>query len=137
MPVPIVVGVADVKNRSQKVEDAIEPKQLMLQAIKDALQDAGGSSQKLQSSIDSIAAVRTWTWPYADLLGLLSEELGIKPKYKHYSDHGGNQPCKIFDDAARRIAKGESKVAVVTGGEALASRAYIKIQKQRVYSFKI
>lgn len=134
MPVPIVVGVADVKNRSQKVEDAIEPKQLMLQAINDALKDAGGSSQKLQSSIDSIAAVRTWTWPYADLIGLLSEELGIKPKYRHYSDHGGNQPCKIFDDAARRIAKGESKVAVVTGGEALASCVYIKIPKRRIYS---
>lgn len=134
MPVPVVIGVADVKNRSQRVEDAIEPMQLILQAIQDALKDAGSSFQKLQSSIDSIAIVRTWTWPYPDLVGLLSEKLGVNPKHKHYSDHGGNQPGKIFDDAARRISKGECKVAVVTGGEALASRTYVKIESWDLYS---
>jgi acetyl-CoA acetyltransferase len=124
MPVPVVVGVADVKNRSQEVENAVEPAQLMLRAIEDAFKDAGTSSQKLQSNIDSIAAVRTWTWPYPDLLGLLSEKLGVTPKHKYYSEHGGDKPCKIFGEAARRIARGESRVAVVTGGEALASRTF-------------
>jgi hypothetical protein len=98
--------------------------QLMLNAIGIAIHDTGLSESvaaDLQSQIDSIAIVRTWTWPYPDLPGLLSEKLGIKPSYKHYTDHGGNQPAVIFDNAARRISKGESKVAVVTGGEALAS----------------
>jgi len=135
MSVPVVVGVADVKNASVKVADAVEPMQLMRQAIRAAAEDSGSSSQNLISSIDSLAIVRTWTWPYADLPSLLSEKLGINPKYKHYTEHGGNQPGKIFDDAARRIARGESKVAVVTGGEALASRAYIKLKaSRRMYS---
>jgi hypothetical protein len=129
MPTPIVIGVGDFKNASKDVIQAIEPMQLMLNAIGIAISDTGlpeAAAAKLQAQIDSIAIVRTWTWPYPDLPSLLSEKLGINPSHKHYSDHGGNQPGVIFDDAARRISKGESKVAVVTGGEALASREYIR-----------
>lgn len=122
---PIVIGVGDFKIRSQKIEDALEPMELMLRAIHLALADTSLSSSSLatlQSQIDDISIVRTWTWPYPDLPSLLSKKLGVQPKYKFYSDHGGNQPAKLLDEAARRISKGECKVAVVTGGEALASR---------------
>lgn len=121
---PVIIGVGDVKNRSQKVEDAVEPMQLMLQAIFRALEDHTSKysvTDELKSSIDSVSVVASWTWPYADLPGLLSEKLGIVPRHKIYSEHGGNQPMKLVDEAARRISRGESKVAVVTGGEALAS----------------
>jgi acetyl-CoA acetyltransferase len=122
--IPIVVGVGDIKNRSQKIEDAIEPMELMLQATRNAIEDTGLSdseAKKLQAAIDSVSVVATWTWNYPDLPGLLSEHLGVNPGYKVLSDHGGNSPAKLFDEAARRISFGESKVAVVTGGEALAS----------------
>lgn len=121
---PVVIGVGDIRNKSTKVEDALEPMQLMLQATLNALKDTNLSSssvQKLQSSIDSVSVVKTWTWNYPDLPGLLAEKLGVKPGYKVLSDHGGDSPAKLFDEAARRISLGESKVAVVTGGEALAS----------------
>ena len=124
--IPIIVGVADIKNRSTAVDDAKEPASLMLEAISLAIQDASSSqevSRILQSSIDSIDVVRTWTWPYADLPGLLSEKLGIQPKHRTYSEHGGNQPAKLLDEASQRIASGGSKVAVITGAEALASLA--------------
>jgi hypothetical protein len=122
MLLPVVVGVGDVKNKSERVEDAIEPMQLMLEAVQLAIKDTEVSVATLQSNIDSIDVVRTWTWPYPDLPGLLAEKLGINPRHKHYTDHGGHQPSKVFDDAARRISKGQCKVAVVIGGEALASR---------------
>ncbi|KAJ5599039.1 Thiolase [Penicillium hetheringtonii] len=124
--IPIIIGIADIKNRSAKVEDAREPAALMLEAIHAAIKDASGStanSTKLQSSIDSIDVVKTWTWPYSDLPGLLGQKLGVQPKHKLYSEHGGNQPAKLLDDAARRIATGENQVAVLTGAEALASLA--------------
>lgn len=126
---PVIIGVGDVKNRSQRVEDAIEPMQLMLQATNHALEDATSErsiAEEIKSSIDSVSVVATWTWPYADLPSLLSEKLGIQPWCKIYSEHGGNQPMKLVDEAARRIATGKSQVAVVTGGEALASRTYAK-----------
>lgn len=121
---PVIVGVADVKNRSTKVEDAKEPAQLMLEAINLAIQDANPSfatAQQLKSSVDSVDVVHTWTWPYADLPGLLSEKLGAQPRHKHYTEIGGNQPAKLLDETAIRISSGESNVAVITGGEALAS----------------
>lgn len=128
--VPVVVGVGDVINRSSKAEDAIEPMQLMLQAIHNAIKDTGvpqASTSKLRSKIDSIDVVRTWTWPYTDLPGLLAEQLQVHPHHKHYSDHGGNSPAKLFDAAARRLSTGESKVAVLCGGEALASRKLLHL----------
>lgn len=121
--VPIIIGVGDVRNRDVNI--AKEPATLMLEAIELALSDASPNSvSDLKSAIDSIDVVKTWTWPYPDLAGLLSEKLGVQDsvKWKQYSEHGGNQPGKLFDDAAKRIAKGETKVAVITGGEALASR---------------
>ena len=122
--VPIIIGVGDVVNRSRKVEDAIEPLELMIRAIDKALDDSGlsqSTKSSLQSQVDSLDVVRTWTWPYPDLPGLISKRIGAKPKRQHYTDHGGNQPAYLLDEAARRISKGESKIAVLTGGEALAS----------------
>jgi acetyl-CoA acetyltransferase len=124
---PVIIGVGDVKNRSTAIADAKEPAVLMLEAIQAAINDASSSSSsEIQSAIDSIDVVKTWTWPYPDLPGLLASKLGVDKsvKWKRYSDHGGDKPGKLFDEAARRIAKGKCKVAVVTGGEALASRAY-------------
>ena len=122
---PVIIAIGESKNRPQKVEDAIEPMQLMLKATLNALKDAGlaaTAEKELQSNIDSVSVVATWTWPYADLPGLLSQKLGIQPQHTIYSEQGGNQPMKLVDEAARRILKGESQVAAVTGGEALASR---------------
>ncbi|MCJ1449202.1 MAG: hypothetical protein MMC23_009721 [Stictis urceolatum] len=123
-PIPVIVGIGDVKNKSSKVEDAFEPAQLILQTIELAIKDSGLpqlAAQRLRSSIDSIDCVATWTWPYPDLPGLLAKKLGVRARHSFCSGHGGNQPAKLLDDAARRLSKGQCKVAVVTGGEALAS----------------
>jgi len=122
--VPVIIGVGDIKNRSTADADAKEPATLMLDAIHLAINDASPSSAtKLQSAIDSIDVVKTWTWPYPDLPGLLAQKLDVDEslKWKRYSEHGGDKPGKLFDEAAKRIAKGDCTVAVVTGGEALAS----------------
>ncbi|KAI5270850.1 hypothetical protein E4T47_05831 [Aureobasidium subglaciale] len=123
---PILVGVGDIINRNLAVHHAAEPLELMLDAISIALQDTGLSSQaiaNLKAKIDSIDVIRTWTWPYPDLPALLAEKLGTKPSHTFCSPHAGTQPAKLVDEAARRIANGEAKLAVVTGGEALASLA--------------
>ncbi|OAL75448.1 acetyl-CoA acetyltransferase [Trichophyton violaceum] len=96
----------------------------MIDAIYKAISDTGLSPDtcmKLQSCIDSVDVVATWTWPYSDLPTLLSDKLNIQTRHKLYSHHAGNAPAKLFDDAARRLAQGKSQIAVVTGGEALAS----------------
>jgi len=129
--IPVIVGVADVVNRSRDIKDGIEPMQLMLQAIRLAAEDTrlpAPELQKLLSSVDSIDIVRPWTWPYDDLPGLLAENLEARCSHSSITDHGGNQPAKILDDAARRISLRQSTVAVITGGEALASSKQLKLQ---------
>lgn len=124
--IPVIIGVGDIKNRSTAVADAKEPATLMLEAIRAAIKDASlTSTSEIQALIDSIDVVKTWTWPYPDLPGTLASKLGVEKsvKWKRYSEHGGDKPGKLLDEAAKRIAKGECKVAIVTGGEALASRA--------------
>ena len=122
---PVIIGVGDVTNRSLDIKDAYEPLHLINQAIDIALHDSGllsaSAKEKLKSSVDSIDVVRPWTWPYPDLPGSIAKRLNVTPKHEHESPHGGNQPTKLLDDAARRISLGECNVAIVTGGEALAS----------------
>ena len=100
----------------------------MASAITEALKDTGVPSSKLESlkaNIDSLSVVLSWTWPYPDLIASVAGSVGIEPKQRYLSPHGGNQSGKIFDEAARAIAMGKTTVAVLTGGEALASRMYI------------
>ncbi|KAK5230733.1 hypothetical protein LTR47_007288 [Exophiala xenobiotica] len=132
--VPIIVGVGDIVNRSTSIETAFEPLQLITESIGKALEDTGldgGKQAELQAAIDSLDVVRSWTWPYDDLPGDISRKLGVNPRHKFYTtEHGGNKPAKLLDEAARRISKGQTKVAVVTGGEALASLTACAAAKQ-------
>lgn len=123
-------------NRSLEVEDAIEPLGLMVQSLLKSFLDTGISDDGeklalLKKSVDDVRVVRNWTWPYADVCqrvldGILGEEnrgdgnVG-KVVYKEESEHGGNSPVKMLDEACQRVGRGESKVAVVVGGEALGS----------------
>ncbi|ROV98064.1 hypothetical protein VMCG_07031 [Cytospora schulzeri] len=119
---PVIIAIADIKNKTPEHK---EPATLMFEAISKAIDDSQVSKQELMAQVDSIDVVRTWTWPYADLPGLLAQKLGLstRPKWTRYTENGGNQPAKLVDEAAGRIARGETKVAVVTGSEALASLA--------------
>src|ERR1700735_1844297 len=102
-PIPVIISVGDMKKKSS---DSLEPMQLMLQAIRVALKDresTGFLAPEPQSSVDDISIVATWTWPYPDLPSLLATKLGVQPRHKHYSEHGGNQPAKLLDEASRRM----------------------------------
>ncbi|GAB1208163.1 hypothetical protein APSETT445_006904 [Aspergillus pseudonomiae] len=118
---PVVIGVGDIKNTSVKPEHAYEPIELMIQAITAAADDSSVPRGKIIPAVDSIDVVANWTWPYPNAAQLLAERLGVKPVHQYESGHGGNAPAKLFDEAARRVSKGECRLAVVTGGEALAS----------------
>ncbi|TGO49400.1 hypothetical protein BCON_0211g00170 [Botryotinia convoluta] len=133
---PIIIGVGDVINRSLQVEDAIEPLGLMLQSLEKSFSDTGLSHDReklgiLRESVDDVRVVRNWTWPYVDVCqsvfdGILGENKRgndrlRKEVYKEESEHGGNSPVKMVDEACQRLGRGESKVVVVVGAEALGS----------------
>lgn len=122
---PIIVGIGEFKNPSKQCKDAIEPRSMMLKAINKAIKDVKLFStveEKLRADIDSIDVVETWSWSYPDLPGLLANDLKATVKHKAEYRSGGNAPTLALDEAARRIANKECQVAIVTGGEAIASR---------------
>lgn len=126
--IPIIVGVGDVRNRSNKPEDAIEPSQMIIKAIRNAVADTGlgGAAEKqLLKDADSLRIIPPWTWVYNDLCSTIADGLGIAPKHKEMPTHGGNQPALQCDEAARAISNRQSKVAILTGGEAMASCEYL------------
>ncbi|KAI0142978.1 thiolase [Xylariaceae sp. FL1272] len=127
---PVIIGVGEVKNKHTDIAHAYEPAQLIVDALRQALSDTNLSESRadiLTQSIDSISTVRPWTWPYPDLPGQIASRILLRGsdglKHKECSEHGGNQPVRLLDEASRRVAKGQVTVAVVAGGEALASLA--------------
>lgn len=122
---PVIIGVGEAKNPSTKCEDAIEPLDLMVQALNNAFHDADTPdcvATRLIKDIDSLSVVASSTWPYDDLPTQVSRKLGVNPKYKVYSGLTGNSSVELLDDTAQRIARGEADVGVIVGGEAFGSR---------------
>jgi hypothetical protein len=115
---PIIVGVGEIRQKDFTIETCSEPAKLILSAIRDASKD---SAIDAIDHVDSISVVPPWSWNYDDLPKLLAQRLGIQPSHLELASHGGNTPALLCDNAAARIATGKSKMAVVTGGEALAS----------------
>uniref|UniRef100_A0A8H7N836 Thiolase-like protein type 1 additional C-terminal domain-containing protein n=1 Tax=Bionectria ochroleuca TaxID=29856 RepID=A0A8H7N836_BIOOC len=113
---PIIVGVGEVKNKSLHVNDAIEPAELMVSAIRKSFKDTGANENDVRSAIDGLLVVPPWTWPYVDLPGVISKKLGFSPRHSQLGVHGGHQPNEWCDEAARRVSAEESKAVIITGG---------------------
>ncbi|MDQ2721854.1 MAG: acetyl-CoA acetyltransferase [Actinomycetota bacterium] len=118
--IPVLVGVGQVRgNRDRTVDGAREPAELMLDALHLAAQDAGDS--RLLHDADSIDTVNVVSWIYDDLPGLLADRLGAQLKHQFASPVGGQWPARLLDEVAARVALGESRIALLAGGEAQSS----------------
>jgi acetyl-CoA C-acetyltransferase len=117
---PVLVGVGQVRgNRSRAVAAAREPAELVAAAVSAAATDTGAPG--LLAAADAIATVRTTTWAYADLGGRIAAQVGARNARTTDSTVGGQWPAVLLEQAAARIADGSSRVAIIAGGEAMAS----------------
>jgi acetyl-CoA C-acetyltransferase len=130
MSPPVIIGVGQLRNRSAEEHDAREPAQLIAEAVELAFEDTGAGSA-IRGKVDALDVVNVASWPYADLPGLLSEGLGIVPAHCVHSGVGGNQPPRLVDLACRRIVTGESRVALVCGGESFYSLSIFRKEGRR------
>jgi acetyl-CoA C-acetyltransferase len=111
---PVIVGIGEIKDRPADRAAGLEPAVLMIAALRAAEADAGAA---LLAGLDSLDVINSVTWPYADLPGQICAALGVAPARKIYRDVGGNTPILSLHEAAARIARGESQIAAVVGGE--------------------
>src|SRR3954454_24510134 len=113
--IPVIVGVGEIADHPTELTAGLEPLALLQAAVRRAAEDSGAP---LLREIDSLDVVNFLSWRYRDPEQQLAAKLGIKPSHCFYGPVGGESPIRYLHEAAQRIARGETKVAVVCGAEA-------------------
>ncbi|WP_300010506.1 acetyl-CoA acetyltransferase [Pseudonocardia sp.] len=127
---PVLVGVGQVRgNRGRTVGDAREPLALIIDAVRAAAADAlvagapgaAGPAALDLHTLDSVSTVHVASWAYADLAARIAAAVGATSAHLVDTTVGGQRPAELLEEAAARIAAGESRCALIAGGEAQAS----------------
>ena len=116
---PVIIGIGEYVDRPAAITEALEPVDLMAEALRAADLDGGGG---LLHRLESVELIGLISWRYVDPVGLLCERLGIDPAHKVNASMGGETPLRLIHEAAVRIAKGEITAAAIVGGEAMNAR---------------
>jgi acetyl-CoA C-acetyltransferase len=135
---PVVVGVGQVTIHPDAQTDPAErpePVELMAMALRAAAQDADGvgpggaapAGNALIRRADSLRVVVPLGWRAVNPPLLVAARLGFDPDSVPaelvLTAIGGNAPQAVMHDACRAIARGDLAVVLVTGAEALYTRA--------------
>ncbi len=124
--IPVIVGIGEVMDRPDDPALGLEPVALMAESLRRAEQDAHAD---LLIRLDSLDIINSFSWPYHDIPGTLCQRLGVTPGRVVYRPIGGETPLLSVHEAARRIARGDSTVAAVCGGEAERTVQWAKREK--------
>lgn len=114
----VIVGVGEIKDRPREPARGLDPLDLMAAAARNAEADSGAT---LLDRVDAVEVIHQISWRYEDTARKLCERLAITPGSATYHPGGGESPLRVLHDAALRIAEGQSKVALICGGEARSS----------------
>lgn len=116
---PVLVGCGQsIQREVSDPVDAMGPIDLMVEAARMAEADTGVS---MLERADRVHVVRFLTGTYDDPAGLLAQRLGASPGDLAVTDTGGNSPQRLINETAERLARGECRMAVLAGAEALSS----------------
>ena len=118
--VPCIIGAS---RRTWRERPAPEPLELWEEVARAAAADAGAPDAL--RSVQSLQVVYCQSWEYDDPCGRLATRLGTDPAHRVYSGIGGSVPVRLVADAAGAMARGELDLALVVGGEALATRRHL------------
>ncbi|HNH94723.1 MAG TPA: hypothetical protein PLY51_04095, partial [Microthrixaceae bacterium] len=113
---PVLVGVG-AAHRPADGSGAVEPLELMVEAAFAAADDAGAA--RLLPDCE-LVAVPEGSWSYPDVARLVADRVGARRARTVRADIGvpQTQPVAVALD---RIRRGALDVALVVGGEAMAS----------------
>lgn len=119
---PVIVGVGQVNDRPEHVDEALDPVGLMVESLRRADADAGGG---FLADCDSLAVVSQLSFPHLNPVdGTLADWLGIDPAHREQTvKPNGDSPIRLLNEAANRIGSGEATICAVVGAEALRTAA--------------
>lgn len=116
---PILVGGGQAIQREvADLAEAKGPIDLMAEAARAAEADTG---RDLLKSVDTLRIVQFLSGTYVEPWKVLSRRLGMAPLHASMSKTGGNSPQRLINETAERLARGESRVALLCGAEVLNS----------------
>jgi acetyl-CoA C-acetyltransferase len=118
---PVIVGVAQRTQRGVDPREAASPIGLMDACARIAAEECGGG-RRLLAAVDRLAVVSPVGWRIQNAPRLLAQRLVARPAEEIATAIGGNLAQRLVNETARRIARGECRVALVAGAEAIYSR---------------
>jgi acetyl-CoA C-acetyltransferase len=130
---PVLVGFAQVSDRTSAPEAALTPLDLLERAARLSLAHTGALPQKLLETIDGLGVVRAFGdsapmfrpafWGYEALPRALAGRLGVVPKRLLYPQAGGNTPQLLVSLLGEAIVQGTINAALIVGAEAQRTQA--------------
>lgn len=120
----MIVGVGQTLRRPEDADGlgaASEPVDMMVDALQLAADDSGARGALLQAA-DSIRVLAVLSWRYGDPGAALAARLGATPAETVLTATGGNGPQTLVNDTALAIKRGDIRVALIAGGEAVYTR---------------
>ncbi|MCH9672962.1 MAG: acetyl-CoA acetyltransferase [Gammaproteobacteria bacterium] len=117
---PILVGVGQVEQRIDDVEAALEPTEMMIDAVNRAAEDAG--SRALLTGADSVRVIRGM-WAYENPARQVAERIGAPGAQTGITSLGGNYVQSVTNRSFLDIQSGRHDIIVVTGAECGRTRA--------------
>ncbi|MDB5850695.1 MAG: hypothetical protein JWP29_4447 [Rhodoferax sp.] len=111
---PVLVGMGTASRHEEDFRQALEPMDLMLEAVQAAGRDSG-SAETLRGL--QFITVPRGRWTYADPAGEIARIVGAEAATTVLSTPGVLQQS-LIGDACARIARGDIHTALVTGSDA-------------------
>ena len=111
---PVIVGVGQFLNRISSVDDAVEPLEMMMRAVRLAESDTGTGG--FLNQLQSIRVVRGM-WSYENPAAIVAERLGAANAQTVGTLVGGNQNQALMNHTAAEILAGKYDLVLLTGAE--------------------
>jgi acetyl-CoA C-acetyltransferase len=119
---PVLVGAAQWSNRVDRGEAAVEPADMMVEALRRAGEDSGAGARILVGA-DAVRVSQSLSRQYPNPARLVAERLGAAPRDEAVSPIGGNEPQSLVAQASRDIAAGDADTVLICGAEAWRTRS--------------
>ncbi len=118
---PVLVGVGQTQQRLDDPTAALEPIDLLAEAVRAADADTFAGRSML-ASVDTVAVIDMLSWKYADPGELLARRVGAAPRTTITTTVGGNTPQMLVNRLAAAVARGEHDVVLLGGSECVYTR---------------
>jgi len=112
------VGVGQLVQRDPDPGSAPTPADMLAETARRAARDAGLSPRAL-ADLDTVGLVDVMAWRPRNGPRLVAEALGARPSRCIATAVGGEIPLRLLAHAGRAIGRGESRMALVAGCNAL------------------